>query len=144
MLDGRSYRWKETERSPYQIIPATALAALSSTAAIPLSGAGTITFDRMINDVGGIIDATGVNPLSVSNEVTDGWIRNLGTLELTNPDHFSAVGGLEIDFTTIYNYGIIEANGPSTHVELLHCDIVGGTLETRGANAVIYITSDGK
>ena len=58
-------------------------------------------------------------------------------------DHFSAVGGLEIDFTTIYNYGIIEANGPNTHVELLHCDIVGGTLETRGANAVIYITSDG-
>ena len=109
-----------------------------------ISGAGTITFDRMINDVGGIIDATGFNPLYVSNvEAADGWIRNLGTLESTNPNQFSAVGGLEIDFATIYNYGIIEANGPNTHVELFHCDIVGGTLETRGANAVIYITSDG-
>ena len=108
-----------------------------------ISGAGTITFDRMINDVGGIIDATGVNPLYVSNVEGADWIRNLGTLESTNPNHFSAVGGLEIDSTTIYNYGIIEANGPNTHVRLYHCYIVGGTLETRGANAVIYITGDG-
>ena len=109
-----------------------------------ISGAGTISVNTLVNEAGGIIDATGVNSLSLSPNGF-GTIENSGTLELTNPNNLSTVGGLEIDFATINNtpLGVIEAHGPNTHVELYHCDIVGGTLETRGANAIIYITSDG-
>ena len=109
-----------------------------------ISGAGTISVTTLVNEVGGTIDATGVNSLSIVSSFGIGPIENSGTLESTNRNHLSTVGGLEIEFARITNtpLGIIEANGPNTKIELLNCRVVGGTLETRGANAVIDISSD--
>ena len=110
-----------------------------------ISGAGTISVATLVNEVGGIIDANGLNSLSISSPIAIGIgaIENSGILESTNPNNLSTVGGLEIEFERVNNtpFGVIEApHGPNTDIDLLECKIVGGTLETRGADAVIYIT----
>jgi hypothetical protein len=98
-----------------------------------ISGAGIISGTTLVNEVGGIINASGVNPLHIDATL----IENSGTLESTNPG-----GSLQVQlFSTINNtpLGVIEANGANTRVVLEEDVIVGGTLETRGANAVISI-----
>ena len=116
-----------------------------------ISGAGGISGYRptLVNEVGGVIDATG-DRLGLGARD----IENSGTLEATNPQGLSTTGGLFISGiarnapVTINNtlLGVIEANGANTHVNLSGVGpltIVGGTLETRGANAVITVAFDG-
>jgi hypothetical protein len=107
-----------------------------------ISGTGGIGVATLVNNVGGIIDASGVDPLFITSSL----IENSGTLEST-----SSVG-LEFPMTgsTIDNtpFGVIEAVGANSRVALAEVTIVGGTLKTKGANAVIdigpsYVTFDG-
>ena len=119
-----------------------------------ISGAGSISglnFNLVI-EARGVIDANSVNGLSI--EPDRSTVLNSGTLEATNPDGLGTTGGvLRIGqaFTgslTINNtpLGVIEANGADTQVDLSapgSLTIVGGTLETRGANAVINVFFDG-
>ena len=98
-----------------------------------ISGAGAIDVTTVVNEVRGIIDASGVNPLTIGSTL----IENSGTLEATNH------GELQVtEFRATINntpLGVIEANGANTRVDLADVTIVGGSLETRGANAVISI-----
>ena len=104
------------------------------------SGIAGATF-TVINEAAGVIDATGVDPLTVS--ATD-VVENAGILESTNPNKLASVGGLILSQNvTIDNQnGIIEAHGANTHVDLHNgTTIVGGTLETSGTNAVIQTSN---
>ena len=102
-----------------------------------ISGDGRIGVTTLINEAGGIIDAS-----SGALLITSGLVENSGILE-------STLGGA-LDFypgsATIDNTrrGIIEANGANTSVDLDGVGgitIVGGTLETKGPNAVIELTT---
>ncbi len=108
-----------------------------------ISGAGSIFTQplsngtlSLINDTMGIIDATGVNGLSISTNVT-----NKGLLEA------SGAGGLQLTNLTVANSGVIEAlNG--SHVDLnVGTDIVGGSLTTEGTGVIAVkapeVTLDG-
>ena len=105
------------------------------------SGIAGATF-TVINEAAGVIDATGVDPLTVS---AFDVVENAGILESTNPNKLASVGGLALSQNvTIDNQGgIIEAHGPNTHVDLHNgTTIVGGTLETSGTNAVIQTNGE--
>ena len=114
-----------------------------------ISGGGTIFSGSsppgnftLVNEIGGIIDATGVNNYLAINSIL---VENSGILEATNPQGLSAPRGLYIMDSTINNtpLGIIEAHGANTSVLLLNDTVVGGTLETVGQNAVINAGVDG-
>jgi len=97
-----------------------------------ITGAGDIgggnPLLRLAN--GGIIDANTGSPLIVD---VPGPVANSGIMEAT------ASGGLEFLSTTVVNtsVGTIVATGAKAQVILFDSTIVGGTLRTSGASAVI-------
>jgi hypothetical protein len=114
---------------------------LSTDNVINISIGGVIRGLTMVNEVGGVIDDTGVTSFGILNGVID----NSGILEETNPTGLGNPVELQILNSRINNtpLGVIEANGANTNVlvgsEGGVATIVGGTLETKGADAVIHL-----
>ena len=100
-----------------------------------------------VND--GTIIADSGSRLTIGNIGLPTSFENSGTLEAKNTNNLPTGGSLFVTGTiTNTPQGVIEANGANTLVTLAEVTIVGGTLETRGANAVIdilpfYVTLDG-
>jgi hypothetical protein len=101
-----------------------------------ITGASSFSTTNGVNDGTIIVDSG--SSLNISNPVPPplGSFVNSGTLVATNINNLPRGGSLEFSFETITNTpkGIIEANLVGAHTT-----IVGGTLETQGANAVIVL-----
>ena len=120
----------------------TGTASLTNFGKIQLNGGSlSLLATTLVNGAGGVIDATtgggGIEPGSAGTV-----IDNSGTLEFTGgPLGIAGFVSITINNTP---RGVIEANGVNAEVDLVNSvTIVGGTLETRGANAVILDTNDG-
>ncbi len=91
-----------------------------------ISGAGHIGNGQMtlVNQAAGVINAVGVNTLTIN---TGGQTAtNLGLIEATG------TGGLFIQSTTVANAGAIIRANTGSLVTLNNADIAGGTLATQG------------
>jgi len=116
-----------------------------------ISGAGGIfegnTFGTslapltLINDLHGVIDATGVNAFWIATGTT---VHNAGTLEATNPSDLPTTGGLQIS-DAVANSGTIAANGGNVTVTGAlsgagQVEIFGGNSATLGSSATNGVT----
>ena len=103
-----------------------------------ISGGGSLGDGQMtlVNDTGGVIDATGTNNALIL-DTTGETATNTGLLEATG------VAGLTIDGTEVKNgtLGTILATAGSV-VNLAGSDIVGGTLETEGTGVTETAAND--
>ena len=89
----------------------------------------------LINEAGGVVDATGGYALDLATygygpNNTFGYIVNQGTLEST-----AGAGGLAIDGLVDNAGGLILANGAGTHVDL-YAYVYGGELETLNGGVI--------
>ncbi len=104
-----------------------------------IQGAGQIYayygYLSLLNDMTGVINANGMNALSINNI----GVTNEHILESTNTN--AGNGGLSILSVTIDNSqnsngGVIEALGANSHVDLNNVHIIGGTLTTTGGGVI--------
>ena len=115
---------------------------LDKRATLFVTGASNFATTNGVNDGTIIVDSG--SSLSISNFSfpPPGSFENSGKLEATNTNNLPTGGSLNFFRATITNTpkGIIEANGANTEVVVgAATTIVGGTLETQGANAVISL-----
>ena len=110
-----------------------------------IQGAGQIYANygylSLLNDTTGVINANGMNALSINNI----GVTNEHILESTNTT--AGNGGLSLWNVTIDNSknsngGVIEALGANSHVDLNNVHIIGGALTTTGGG-VIQTTGGG-
>jgi hypothetical protein len=110
-------------------------------ATLLVTGQSSFSTSSGIND-GKIIADSGSSLTITSNNSLPTSFENSGTLEATNANNLPTGGSLAFFDVTIINtpQGVIEANGANTRVDLGLAGpttIIGGTLETRGANAIL-------
>ena len=111
-------------------------------ATLLVTGSSSFTTSSGVND--GKVIADSGSSLTITSNILPTSFENSGTLEATNANNLPTGGSLAFFDVTIINtpQGVIEANGANTIVDLGGVGlttIVGGTLETRGADASLGI-----